>query len=170
MALGKRFRFVDKNVWGPISVSYLHGLWFGGCEDRENSSLFMTSLGQLDQEVRLLSQEALAMEHRRERAGAPLGLSWPSVVLQEKGQIMWVDYPSAKIWSTEKGWEKDLSWHRQERDLLPLSFVSSQLMTGQPKSLNQLGTWRRRRNAILLGICIPPLLTWLLTSILQILA
>ena len=58
-----------------MSVSYLHGLGFGACEDREDSSVFMTSVGQLDQEVRLLSQEALAIEHRRERAGAPLGLS-----------------------------------------------------------------------------------------------
>lgn len=106
-----------------------------------------------------------------EEAGALWGCPDHLIVLKGEAQIIWIDYPRAKIWSVERVGKK--AWADTDRKRICYLYlsVSSRLMTGHTKSLNQLGAWRRSGNAVLLlGSCMPPLLTWLLPSILQTLA
>lgn len=127
----------------------------------------MTSLGQVIRRLGHCPRKHLQLPFG-EWGWGPLRLSWPSNSAEGEAQIIWIDYPRAKIWSVERVGKK--AWADTDRKRICYLYlsVSSRLMTGHTKSLNQLGAWRRRGNAVLLlGSCMPPLLTWLLPSILR---
>lgn len=129
--LRERFGFVDNIFWGPICVSWFHGLGFEGMWGQgEVFPCLWQACTKWIMQVRLFPRKhlllsILSLEHikhwARSKAGTPLGWSWLSTVLKGEDQIIWVGYSSTKIWNTKKGWEIGLSWHKQEKDLLPLS-------------------------------------------------